>query len=148
MLLRNYQEECLAAAKKSNTIVVLDTGLGKTLIAVKLIEHYLNCNPSEKAAFLVPTQALVDQQAKYCVENIRIAGGLEPTVLKLFGQQQSDWKAKEWAENGSANIFVGTVECFRKLFVDDKYISVESFSVVCFDECHNATGNSPMAAVM
>lgn len=60
----SYQLEALEKAKRKNTIVFLDTGSGKTLIAVMLIRSYAHCirKPSKGiAVFLVPTVVLVQQ---------------------------------------------------------------------------------------
>ena len=62
--LRDYQKKCYERAKKENTIVHLPTGKGKTLIAVRLIDHFLRLSPQKNALFLVPTRILVEQQAK------------------------------------------------------------------------------------
>ena len=59
--LRDYQIDCLEHAKERNTIINLDTGKGKTLIAARLIDHFLRAFPLKRIAFLVPTRPLVDQ---------------------------------------------------------------------------------------
>eukprot|EP00913_Durusdinium_trenchii_P009140 g8590.t1 len=46
------------------------------------------------------------------------------------------------------DVLVGTPEVFRRALVDCKFLSPLDFSIIIFDECHNATGNSPMAAIM
>ena len=58
--LRSYQEECLDRAKETNTIVHLPTGLGKTLIAARLVNRFLAKEPKKVVGFLVPTRALAD----------------------------------------------------------------------------------------
>ena len=58
---RLYQEKILATAAKNNTLVVLPTGLGKTLIAVML---GLLRDKRGKILFLAPTKPLVEQHAK------------------------------------------------------------------------------------
>ncbi|KAK1273867.1 hypothetical protein QJS04_geneDACA021904 [Acorus gramineus] len=61
---RGYQLEALEKAKKENTIVFLETGSGKTLIAVMLLRSYAHLirKPSEGiAVFLAPTVHLVAQ---------------------------------------------------------------------------------------
>lgn len=87
--LRPYQERIAAAAVERNTLVVLPTGAGKTLIAATVIQRI--CGPfssysenkDPSALFLVPTRLLVQQQAKALRESIPFAhvaeftGGIE-----------------------------------------------------------------------
>jgi endoribonuclease Dicer len=47
-----------------------------------------------------------------------------------------------------SDIVVGTPEVFRKAFVEKSFITPSQFSLMVFDECHNAIGNSPMASIM
>lgn len=58
--LRKYQENILNTAKQKNTLVILPTGLGKTIIAFSLIDFRLKYFGG-KALFLAPTKPLVDQ---------------------------------------------------------------------------------------
>ena len=45
-------------------------------------------------------------------------------------------------------VLVGTPEVFRKSLADRRLLGVNDLSLVVFDECHNAVGNSPMRAMM
>lgn len=47
---RDYQSELFERAKKENTIAVLDTGSGKTLIAVLLLRHIIDEELERRAA--------------------------------------------------------------------------------------------------
>ncbi|KAB1670066.1 hypothetical protein ES319_1Z202500v1 [Gossypium barbadense] len=61
---RSYQLEALEKAIKQNTIAYLETGSGKTLIAIMLLRRYayLVRKPSPfNAVFLVPQVVLVEQ---------------------------------------------------------------------------------------
>lgn len=51
---REYQQELYERAKKENTIAVLETGSGKTLIAVLLIRHILDQELEDRARGLRP----------------------------------------------------------------------------------------------
>lgn len=51
---REYQLELFERAKKENTIAVLETGSGKTLIAVLLIRHILDQELEDRAKGLSP----------------------------------------------------------------------------------------------
>lgn len=56
--LRTYQSRIVAVAENFNTVAVLPTGAGKTLIAAELIKRR-----GGKSLFLVPTCMLVEQQS-------------------------------------------------------------------------------------
>lgn len=63
---RSYQLEALEIGMRQNSIVFLDTGSGKTLIAVMLLRSFASQikKPSQSiAVFLVPAVVLVSQQA-------------------------------------------------------------------------------------
>ncbi|KAH9734169.1 Endoribonuclease Dicer [Citrus sinensis] len=93
---RNYQLEALENALKQNTIVFLETGSGKTLIAIMLLRSYayLLRKPSPfVAVFLVPKVVLVPQQA----EAIKMHTDLK--VGKYWGDMGVDfWDGATWKE--------------------------------------------------
>ena len=67
---RVYQEFIFERAKERNTIAVLPTGAGKTLIAVLLLKHMHSVSPTGQiSVFVVPTIPLVSQQAAYIQKN-------------------------------------------------------------------------------
>ena len=59
--LRKYQEEILEKAKDKNTLVVLPTGLGKTMIALMLTKNRLKKFPRSKVLMMAPTRPLIEQ---------------------------------------------------------------------------------------
>ena len=64
MHLRSYQKRIAAACVRANTVVLLPTGAGKTLIAAESIMLlWYASNNVAKTLFLVPTIPLVAQQA-------------------------------------------------------------------------------------
>ncbi|CAJ1441340.1 unnamed protein product [Effrenium voratum] len=140
---RAYQLECVQELRKGNTIVSLPTGGGKTLIAVLALDEFLR--NTARAMFIVPTRVLVEQQAKYCREKCRA----RHRVAELAGGEMDSWGQERWSECLRDNdILVGTPEVFRRALVEGGFISALDFALLIFDECHNATGNSPMAAIM
>ncbi|CAL1138448.1 unnamed protein product [Cladocopium goreaui] len=140
---RDYQLQCLEKIKKGNTIISMPTGGGKTLVAVLALDHFLA--KRGKAIFAVPTRVLVEQQAKYCREKCQH----RRLVVELSGGEMDSWGKDRWRQCVCENeILVGTPEVFRKALVENGYITPLDFSIIIFDECHNATGNSPMAAIM
>ena len=142
---RPYQLECLARVLAANTIACLPTGAGKTLIATLAIDHFLSTGPPpRKALFIVPTVVLVAQQARRCRENCR--GALR--VREVSGTELEHWGKHAWRSCVDLHdVLVGTPEVFRRAMVDLGALSPVDFALVIFDECHNAVGNSPMAAI-
>ena len=58
---REYQQKIAEAASRANTLVVLPTGLGKTLIALLVAKLRLEKFPKGKVVVLAPTKPLVLQ---------------------------------------------------------------------------------------
>ncbi|HEX4920203.1 MAG TPA: DEAD/DEAH box helicase, partial [Candidatus Bathyarchaeia archaeon] len=62
---REYQRSIADSALKGNTLVVLPTGLGKTIIALLVAVERLARNPGKKALILAPTRPLVLQHSGF-----------------------------------------------------------------------------------
>eukprot|EP00438_Fugacium_kawagutii_P004210 Skav215942 [mRNA] locus=scaffold226:632515:635565:+ [translate_table: standard] len=109
--LRGYQKQCVERAKEGNVVVCLKTGAGKTLVAVKVIDHFLQQNPGRKVLFLVPTRALVKQQADYCRNQCQGP----PDVAEVCGMECEKWDQLKWDDILRKNkIIVGTSEVLRR----------------------------------
>lgn len=96
---RDYQLQLFEVAKQQNTLAVLDTGSGKTLIACLLIRHMLDQELEARkrgerrrvSFFLVDSVTLVFQQ--HAVLSCNIDG----TVGKYCGDMCTDlWNVKAW----------------------------------------------------
>ena len=61
---RIYQQNIFKNVLNKNSLIVLPTGLGKTLIAIMLIIYHLRRSPNKKILFLAPTKPLVEQHRK------------------------------------------------------------------------------------
>ena len=61
LVLRSYQETVFSRAVDGNTLVVLPTGLGKTVVAAMLAAHRLYTFPESKVLFLAPTRPLLEK---------------------------------------------------------------------------------------
>lgn len=147
---RPYQREVADTAIAKNTIINLRTGGGKTLIAVLLIDHFLKYEKEKKILFVVPSRALVDQQAKYIRKNsTSTAPGMQVLVGEFCGNDMCSWSRSDWERAKKDNdVFVGTAEVFRHALVDQGFLKPSDFSLIVIDECHNAVGNNPMAAIL
>jgi len=124
---RLYQEKILATAVKGNTLVVLPTGLGKTLIAIML---GIIKQKSGKVVFLAPTKPLVEQHAK----TIEEVTGITPAVLHgriPFEKRKSLWENSSW--------IVETPQTLQNDLL--RGLSIENVSLMVFDEAHRAVGD-------
>ncbi|MFO7618699.1 MAG: DEAD/DEAH box helicase family protein, partial [Thermoplasmata archaeon] len=61
---RHYQTAIADSSMKRSTLVVLPTGLGKTIIAALVIAETLRTKPG-KILFMAPTKPLVEQHARF-----------------------------------------------------------------------------------
>ncbi|KAL0920159.1 hypothetical protein M5K25_009276 [Dendrobium thyrsiflorum] len=143
---RSYQLEALDKSKKENTIIFLDTGAGKTLIAVMLLRSYAHCirKPSQYiAVFLVPTVVLVQQQA----EVLELHTDLK--VGRFWGEMGVDfWNVNTWLEKlETFEVFVMTPQILLNN-LRHTFVKLEQIKLLVFDECHHARGKDPYACIM
>ncbi|XP_050238979.1 endoribonuclease Dicer homolog 1 [Mercurialis annua] len=144
---RQYQLEVLEQAKKKNTIAFLETGAGKTLIAVLLMRS-INTdlqkqNKKMLAVFLVPKVPLVYQQA----EVVRDRTGFQ--VGHYCGEMGQDfWDTRRWQrEFESKQVLVMTAQILLNI-LRHSIIKMESINLLIMDECHHAVKKHPYSLVM
>ncbi|KAK0593324.1 hypothetical protein LWI29_034760 [Acer saccharum] len=143
---RSYQIEALEMAINQNTIVFLETGSGKTLIAIMLLRSYayLLRKPSPFfAVFLVPNVVLVPQQA----EAIKMHTDLN--VGKYWGDMGVDyWGADVWKQEISSHeVLVMTPQILLD-GLRHSFFRLNMIKVLIFDECHHARGNHPYSLIL
>ena len=127
---RTYQEVIAASSIQENTLVVLPTGLGKTVIAAMVAAKKLE---TDKVLFLAPTKPLVEQHLRSFKDFIDID---EDEMTVLTGKTRPDQRYKLWKEK---KVFFATPQVVENDLIADK-VPVEEFSLVIFDEAHRATG--------
>jgi hypothetical protein len=153
--------------KRESTIISLPTGKGKTLVAARAIDFFLEERPTQKVyafsavcmsalyqlphfpqvLFMVPTVPLVDQQAAYCRRHCLLQPAIR--VVELHGDKIDGWDQTAWNECLLAHqVVVATPEILRRAFVDSAFVDASQFSLLILDECHHATGNSAYASIM
>ena len=77
---RAYQKKIAEVATSTNTLVVLPTGLGKTIIAIMVAAKMLERNPQSKVMVLAPTRPLVLQHRRAFGEGLRLPESEMATV--------------------------------------------------------------------
>ncbi|XP_027068549.1 endoribonuclease Dicer homolog 1 [Coffea arabica] len=144
---RQYQLDVLEQAKTKNTIAFLETGAGKTLIAVLLIRSISSDLQSKNkkmlAVFLVPKVPLVYQQA----EVIRERTGYQ--VGHYCGEMGQDfWDARRWQrEFETKQVLVMTAQILLNI-LRHSIIKMEAIDLLILDECHHAVKKHPYSLVM
>ncbi len=132
---RMYQVSIAATALVKNTLVVLPTGLGKTIIAALTIASRL-LNESGKVLFLAPTKPLVEQHASFLRRTLKINSS---EIVALSGEIEPEKRADLWE---TARVVVSTPQVIENDLLAGR-ISLENVIITIFDEAHRAVGNYP-----
>tara|TARA_Y100000034_G_scaffold120499_1_gene163485 strand:- start:617 stop:2167 length:1551 start_codon:yes stop_codon:yes gene_type:complete len=138
---RSYQQAIYETAKDNNTLVVLPTGVGKTLIALLLSIHRLKTHAPSKVLFLAPTRPLVDQhyttfkkQLPELFADLQVFTGSIPASSrkKIFD---------------TAEIIFSTPQCISN-DVKKQLYSLHDVSLIIIDEAHRCLKNYSYTSVV
>ncbi|KAK3294877.1 dicer-like protein 1 [Chaetomium fimeti] len=147
---RDYQLELFERAKMQNTIAVLDTGSGKTLIAALLLRWVIQNEledrskglPKRIAFFLVDKVALVFQQ------HAVLACNLDYPVEKFCGDMVEDVSKDFWHKTFDENMaIICTAEILYQCLTHS-YIRMDQINLLVFDEAHHTKKNHPYARII
>ena len=131
---REYQVNIAESSYKENTLLVLPTGLGKTVIALILISKIIKINQnSEKILFLAPTKPLVLQHAQFLKNFLTINNEL---ISTFTGEISPEERNKLWARS---EIIISTPQVIENDLLS-KRINLKDVSFIIFDEAHHAVG--------
>jgi len=128
---REYQRRIAETASASNTLVVLPTGLGKTMIAILVAASRLEKFPKGKVLVMAPTRPLTIQH----YENFRTHLAFPPRLLAvLTGATGPNERTELWA---SARLLFATPQT---VFNDVKNgrVSLKDVVLAVFDEAHRS----------
>ena len=129
---RAYQVNIARACLERSTLVVLPTGMGKTVIAAMVVAEVLR-RKGGKVLFLAPTKPLVEQHAT-SLRNLLVVDR-----IALFTGEVTSPEEREllWREN---KIIVSTPQVIRNDLRSER-ITLEDVSLIVFDEAHRAAGD-------
>ncbi|SPQ23615.1 4c178de2-59db-4c17-b734-ab0b07163eac [Thermothielavioides terrestris] len=148
---RDYQLELFERAKAQNTIAVLDTGSGKTLIAALLLrwtiqnelENRSKGLPKRVAFFLVDKVALVFQQ------HAVLACNLDYPIEKFCGDMVDEVSSKEfWDKTFDENMAIVLTAEILYQCLHHSYIRMDQINLLVFDEAHHTKKNHPYARII
>jgi Fanconi anemia group M protein len=131
---RDYQKAILEKCIEKNCLVVLPTGVGKTLIALMLTIARMQKFPLEKVLLLAPTRPLAEQHYNYFKNHL-------PELfaqMELFtGKIEAEKRKKLWEK---ADIIFSTPQCISN-DIKKRIYSLENVSLLVEDEAHRCVKN-------
>jgi len=131
---REYQQKIFETCTKKNCLVVLPTGIGKTLIALMLTIERMSKFPGEKVIMLAPTKPLAEQHLIYFKKHLPELFG----DMQLFtGAINAESRKKIFR---TADIIFSTPQCIA----NDIKKSLYNLKEVCLlieDEAHRCIKN-------
>ncbi len=131
---REYQKKIFETCKEKNTLIVLPTGLGKTLCAVMVTIHQMAKFPGEKVVFLAPTKPLAEQHLKTFQKHLPelfaemqlFTGAVNP------GQRKKIWQ--------TSDIIFSTPQCVANDLRKNLY-DLKNVCLLIEDEAHRCVKN-------
>jgi len=133
--LRRYQEAITAVACERNTLVVLPTGLGKTIIAVLVMVYRLTEFPKSRILFLAPTKPLAVQHKK-TFEEFVVSGTTKVKTALLTGEEKVENRMESWK---NSQVIFATPQTIENELI--KGLNLGEVSLIVFDEAHRAVGD-------
>ncbi|MBS7288420.1 MAG: DEAD/DEAH box helicase [Candidatus Freyarchaeota archaeon] len=134
--IREYQRNIVSRALKGNTLVVLPTGLGKTVIAAMLTAERLLQHAQGKVVVLAPTKPLVIQHAETFRKILKLP---EDSVKTCTGEATPEEREGMWR---GAKVIIATPQVVRNDLVTGR-VDVSDWVLLVFDEAHRAVGDYP-----
>ncbi|MHA1205049.1 MAG: DEAD/DEAH box helicase [Candidatus Heimdallarchaeaceae archaeon] len=131
---RLYQETIFASCSRENSLVILPTGLGKTIIFILLVAHRLQLFPNGKVILCAPTKPLLDQHERTLKDLMNIP---EDSIIQLSGQIDPSKRSSLW---NSGKIFVCTPQTLQNDIIQ-KRVSLSEVVFLGIDEAHKAVGD-------
>ena len=128
---REYQKRIAEVASSTNTLVVLPTGLGKTIIAIMVAADMLQKYPQSKAMILAPTRPLVLQHLRAFGEELKLPEG---SMAALTGTVDPGERELIWMR--SRVIFATPQTVYND--VRHGRVSLQDVVLAVFDEAHRS----------
>ncbi|MEM3609501.1 MAG: DEAD/DEAH box helicase family protein, partial [Candidatus Anstonellales archaeon] len=121
--------------RNGSTLVVLPTGLGKTLIALLVMKEIINRNKDAKVLFLAPTKALVEQHRATIADYFNDLD-TKNEIIALTGSIKKQNRLDSWEKR----IVISTPQTVVSDLLSDKNNIKFPYDLVVFDEAHRAIG--------
>lgn len=126
---REYQKNIAKTASEKNTLVVLPTGMGKTLISLLVAGDRLEKYPDSKVMILSPTRPL-SAQHKSTFEKLTTIS--HDQIILLTGKVRPEDRIELYKK---AKIIIATPQTIEN-DLDNNRLDLSDFSFIVFDEAH------------
>jgi len=127
---RDYQVNLANQAKNENCLIILPTGLGKTVVALHVIADYLT-KGNGGVLFLAPTKVLVNQHYEFLKNTLAI-----DDIALITGENLLTKRKKLWINS----VICATPEITRN-DIARKIVDTTQLNLIIFDEAHRAVGD-------
>ncbi|NHJ38728.1 MAG: DEAD/DEAH box helicase [Asgard group archaeon] len=131
---RIYQQTIFEKSLKGNTLAVLPTGLGKTIILALLTAKRMEQYPDSFVLIMAPTKPLVEQHLKTFRDVFNI---FEEEIIMLTGSTTPEKRIKLWKHS---QIIITTPQIVENDLISGK-LNLNKCSLLGVDEAHRAVGD-------
>jgi Fanconi anemia group M protein len=132
LLFRQYQNTVLQKILYKNSLVVVPTSLGKTIITLLVCIDVLFNWKKSKVLILAPTRPLVHQH----LELFRRFTKIGDNCIALTGKTSPEVRKTIW-KSGTIRVYFATPELVRN-DIDTGILKKDEFYLIVFDEAHRA----------
>ena len=126
---RSYQTSLVKGCLQSNTLIILPTGLGKTIVALYVAAEYVS---KGKVMILAPTKPLLDQHLNTFTELM-----VGHSVCVVSGDVAQEKRADLISQN---DVIIGTPQTVSNDLELGRY-NLDAFSLIIYDEAHRGVGD-------
>jgi ERCC4-related helicase len=130
---REYQKNISTTALRKNTLVILPTALGKTVISLLVAVNTLYNYRNKRILILAPTRPLVNQHWKSFVSYLKL---LDEQTVVVTGKIPPYARSIIWNRNEIRLVF-STPEVVRNDIRENR-VELNNYFLVIFDEAHRA----------
>lgn len=139
---RLYQKNIADSAARSNTLVILPTALGKTVISILVCAEALYKHRNKRVLVMAPTRPLVAQHLRLFSSVLKI---LEEQVVSVTGKTPPETRRAVW-DKADVRLIFATPEVVKNDLNEGRLI-LRDFNLLVFDEAHKAVKDYSYALI-
>jgi ERCC4-related helicase len=139
---RLYQKNIADSAARSNTLVILPTALGKTVISILVCAEALYKHRDRRVLVMAPTRPLVAQHLRLFSSVLKI---LEEQVVSVTGKTPPETRRAVW-DKAEVRLIFATPEVVKNDLNEGRLL-LRDFSLLVFDEAHKAVKDYSYALI-